>query len=526
MGGAPIRRKAWAPRSSGRWPASIPSTGMNDEPDLSATTALVTGATGYIGGRLVARLLEIGCAVRVLVRDPNRLDPQLQAHVDVVTGDVGDPSTVARAAADTDVSYYLIHSMSAGDDFEERDRELASSFAEGAAEGGTGRIVYLGGLGDPDDELSPHLRSRQEVGEILRSGSVPVTELRAAIIIGSGSASFEMLRSLVEVLPAMVVPRWVDRTRCQPIAVRDVLGELVAAAEHGDQPSVVLEIGGPDVLTYREMMEVYAEEAGLRRRLIVGVPVLSPTLSSRWVSLVTPLPGQLATTLVDSLMNDVVVLADRPEHLPPPPTAPLSVRASIRRAISQIQDLRIPTRWSGASPAALPSPWDPSWSGGTVMEDRKVRVTSAASAEDLFATFAGIGGARGWFAFDRLWWLRGLADQVVGGPGLRRGRRHPDDVRIGEALDFWRVETVEPGRRILLRAEMRLPGHGWLEWAVDDHDDGVELVQRARFAPRGLWGRLYWTALIPFHGPIFGRLADEIVRRAEERSAAAADRPA
>lgn len=479
-------------------------------------TILVTGATGYIGGRLVPVLLEAGHDIRCLVRTPSKLAGLPWAdRVTAIRGDIADPDAVREAMDGCDTAYFLVHSMGGDADFAARDREHASVFAAAAGETPTmGQIVYLGGLGAEDDDLSPHLESRHEVGRVLAEGPVPVTELRAAVIIGSGSASFEMLRNLVEVLPVMVTPRWVD-TRVQPIAIRDILHALVAVADRDDTRGRTIEVGGPDVLTYREMMHTYAEVAGLRRRRIIPVPVLSPSLSSRWVGFVTPLPQDLASPLVESLVNEVVVHDRSIDLFADIERVPFD--ESVRLALRRIEDLEVHTRWSdaglpGSSPAD-PLPSDPDWSGGTVLVDEQ-SVTTEASAEAMFTALSGIGGRRGWFVADSLWTLRGFADQMVGGPGMRRGRRDPDRLRVGDALDFWRVEAHEHPRLLRLRAEMHLPGEAWLEWRIDDVDGARRrLTQRATFAPRGLFGRLYWYVMAPFHRLIFARLAAAIVER-------------
>ncbi len=485
------------------------------------STVLVTGATGYIGGRLVPELLDAGHEVRCLVRTPSKLAGIDWAdQIKVVEGSIEDEAAVREAMAGCDAAYFLVHSMGGSHDFAATDRRNARLFAEAAADTpGLERIVYLGGLGDDQDDLSPHLASRHEVGEILALGRVPVTELRAAVIIGSGSASFEMLRNLVEVLPAMVTPKWVD-TRVQPIAIRDILHALVTVLDRPDTLGRIVEVGGADVLTYREMMHTYAEVAGLRRRLIVPVPVLSPGLSSRWVGLVTPLPGELAQPLVESLVNEVVV-TDHSIDLFTDRRA-MTFREALELALRRVEDIDVRTRWSDATlpgrTPADPLPSDPDWSGGTILFDEQTAVSSAPASE-VFATITAVGGDRGWYVADALWTVRGWADKLVGGPGMRRGRRHPDQLRVGDALDFWRVEAHEPPHLLRLRAEMHLPGEAWLEWVVEESggegdadraDTGCLVRQRAIFVPRGLLGRLYWYVMAPFHRIIFRRMAERM----------------
>lgn len=480
---------------------------------------LVTGATGYIGGRLVPHLLAAGHQVRCLARDPARLAfHPWRADVEVARGDMLDPASPIPALEGCDAAYYLVHSMGGAGDFDVRDRLAAESFRDAAASTGLGRIVYLGGLGVPGEALSKHLRSRQEVGSILASGPTPVTELRAAVIIGSGSVSFEMLRYLTEVLPVMTTPTWVQ-TRCQPIAIRDVLEVLVRVLDDPERVDGVHEIGGPDILTYAEMMQVYAEEAGLRRRLIVKVPVLSPGLSSRWVGLVTPLPVGVARSLIDSLRNEVIVRDDT--LLRALGVRLLTYREAVRLALQRTSSGTVETRWSDAAhnPASV-QPFDPDWAGGTVLVDRR-EVTGAGSPADVYRALSRIGGDTGWYTMDWAWALRGLLDKLVGGVGLRRGRRHPIELRPGEALDFWRVAELVPDHRMLLKAEMKVPGEAWLEWIVEPAGKGSRLVQTARFVPRGLWGRLYWLALTPFHTLIFGRMARRIMAAAGEAVGAA-----
>jgi len=488
---------------------------------MPSQRVLVTGATGYIGGRLVPELLAAGHSVRCLARTPGKLrDEEWFEQVEVVRGDVTDAASLAPAMDGIDAAYFLVHSMGGSDDFAATDRAAADAFQRAAAEAGVARIVYLGGLGrDDDPTLSHHLQSRHEVGRVLAAGPVPVIELRAAVIIGSGSASFEMLRYLVEVLPVMVTPRWVHN-RCQPIAIRDILFFLVGTLGLDLDGSThrVLEAGGPDVLTYKEMMLAYAEVAGLARRRILPLPVLTPSLSSRWVGLVTPLPTGLARPLVESLINEVVVV-DRPVTEAIPHT-PIPFREAVELALARVADLRVDTSWSdaglpGQSPAD-PLPTDPDWAGGSLLCDVQ-RAHSDAPPAVLFQTVQGIGGQRGWYVTPLLWTVRGWADKVVGGVGMRRGRRHPDRMWVGDAVDFWRAEAVEPDSLIRLRAEMKLPGEAWLEWRIEPEGTGSRLDQRAIFYPRGLFGRLYWYALIPFHALIFRQMAERIAGAATAR---------
>lgn len=459
-------------------------------------------------------LRAAGHDVVCMTRKRARLDGQPWRHeVEVVEGDATDRESLDRAMQDCGAAFYLIHSMDGGTDFGQRDRDAARNFAESAAAAGISRIVYLGGLGRADDTLSEHLRSRQEVGRILASGPTPVTEVRAAVIIGSGSVSFEMLRHLTEVLPAMVTPRWV-RTRCQPIAIGDILDILVAAVEDPETRSKVWEVGGPDRVSYQEMMQIYAQEAGLARRLIVPVPLLSPWLSKHWIGLVTPLPTGVAKPLIESLRNEVIVddnsvatglIGDL-----------TSYRESVALALRTSGGIA-PTRWSDAasSPAeSLPS--DPQWAGATA-RSHELESVSIADPESVFWAVARIGGDNGYYSSDWAWSLRGVIDSLVGGVGLRRGRRDPQHLRHGEALDFWRVSNVEPGRFLQLHAEMRLPGEAWLEWEIEPWGDGSKLRQKASFYPRGLLGRLYWMVLVPFHRRIFGQMLRGVLDAAERR---------
>lgn len=482
--------------------------------------ALVTGATGYIGGRLVPRLLEEGYAVRALARDPSRLrDRSWAGDVEIAKGDATDPSAVGAALADVDVAYYLIHSMWSGGGFADTDATAAKVFADACRDSGVRRLVYLGGLADGKDgtTLSAHLRSRADVGDILLASGVPTAVLQAAVIMGSGSVSFEMLRYLTERLPVMVTPKWVT-TRIQPIAVRDVLHYLAGAAALPADVSRRFDIGGPDVLTYEQMMQRYAAGAGLRRRVIVRVPVLTPRLSSHWVQVVTPVPNAIARPLVESLRTEVVCSEkDIAQWVPDPPGGLTGFDRAVALALTKVKDADVTTRWSNASLYGAPSdplPSDPDWSGGSLhVDEREVAVT--VDPARLWRVIEGIGGARGWYSFPLAWAIRGWLDVLVGGVGLTRGRRDPDRLQVGDTLDFWRVEEVLPGRMLRLRAEMKLPGLAWLELGVATKDGATSYTQRAIFQPRGLAGQAYWWAVWPFHRFVFGGMARNIIAAAE-----------
>ncbi|WP_330177426.1 SDR family oxidoreductase [Streptomyces sp. NBC_01498] len=486
-----------------------------------ALHCLVTGASGYIGGRLVPELLDAGHRVRCLARTPEKLrDHTWAGRAEVVRGDVTDAASVADAMRGVDVAYYLVHSLGTGPGFERTDADAARIFAEQAHAAGVRRVVYLGGLtpaGVPERDLSPHLRSRAEVGHILLGSRVPTTVLRAAVIIGSGSASFEMLRYLTERLPVMVTPSWV-RSRIQPIAVRDVLRYLVGGARMPDDVSRSFDIGGPDVLTYLEMMHTYAAVAGLRHRLIMPVPVLTPTLSSHWIGLVTPVPRSIARPLAESLRHEVVCREhDIARYVPDLPGRPVGFEAALTLALKRIQDAQVTTRWSSASVPGAPSdplPTDPDWAGGSLYTDLR-ELTVDASPDALWRVIEGIGGDNGWYSFPLAWAVRGWLDRLVGGVGLRRGRRDAARLRVGDSLDFWRVEEIETGRLLRLRAEMRLPGLAWLEMRVERDQRGrTHYRQRAVFHPRGLLGHAYWWSVAPFHSGVFGGMARNIAKAA------------
>jgi uncharacterized protein YbjT (DUF2867 family) len=486
-------------------------------------TVAVTGVTGYVGGRLVPELLAAGHRVRAVARNPGRLRGRAwYDDVDVVQADAADLPAIRAALQGVDVAYYLVHSLGTGRRFEARDRRTALTFAQAAREAGVGRIVYLGGLHPDTEALSPHLESRKEVGEILLASGVPTTVLRAAVILGSGSASFEMMRYLTERLPAMTTPRWVEN-RIQPIAIRDVLRYLVGSAGMPADVNRAFDIGGPEVLTYRQMMQRYAKAAGLPPRLIVAVPVLSPRLSSLWVGLVTPVPSGLARPLVESLVHEVVCHEhDVARYVPDPPDGLLSFDRAVELALARIQEADVVTRWSSASVAGAPSdplPTDPDWAGGSLYVDERTTPVDA-DLDDLWAVVESVGGERGWYSWALAWQVRGLLDRLSGGPGLRRGRRDPHRLAVDDAVDFWRVEEVEHGRLLRLRAEMRLPGLAWLELRVGRAEGRTVFSQRALFHPHGLAGQLYWWSVAPFHGVVFGGMQRGIAQAAERRAQA------
>jgi uncharacterized protein YbjT (DUF2867 family) len=478
---------------------------------------LVAGATGYVGGRLVPRLLERGLSVRCLARRPEFARGRLAGPAEVVAGDVLDPESLEGALAGMEVAYYLVHSMASTrrEGFEELDRRGAENFAAAAARAGVRRIVYLGGLGDESDELSAHLRSRHEVGRVLRASGVPVVELRASIVIGSGSLSFEMLRSLVDRLPVMVTPRWVD-VKAQPIAIDDLLAYLVAALDVPGEASRIYEIGGSERVSYGDLMREYARQRGLRRAM-VSVPVLTPRLSSLWLGLVTPLYARVGRALIDSICHETVVRdAGATKDFA---IGCMGPREAIARALAHEDRRSAATRWSDAISAGGT---DPRVFSDAVVDARgRLRDTRerevAAPPEAAFAPIRCIGGETGWYAFDWLWRLRGFFDLLVGGVGVRRGRSDPEELRVGDALDWWRVESFAAGRLLRLRAEMKLPGRAWLEFEVTPTPGGSRVRQTATFDPDGAWGRLYWFVIYPLHTAVFRGMLAGIARAAERQ---------
>jgi len=484
---------------------------------MNSPLYLVTGASGYVGGRLVRTLLENDYRVRVLVRDKYKIIGQPWAsQVEICEGNADNPKDLEQALAGVHTVYYLLHSINLGKTFDDIEATMARLFAQASEAAGVAQIVYLGGIAN-DKNISKHLASRVSTGKELASTSVPVLELRAGIIIGSGSASFEMLRHLTHRLPIMTTPKWVSN-RTHPIAIRDVLYYLKNAAALKTPVGKIYDIGGPEILSYADMMQKFAKLSGLPRRWIIKVPVLTPGLSSLWIGLVTPVPTALARPLVGSLISEVVADPAKSidDLIPPPQEGLLSVETAMSLALSKISDHGVETRWSDASiPTA---PWqkaqgDPEWAGETILRDRR-QVLSEKSAEAIWKQIEGIGGEHGWFGADFLWFMRGLIDRIFGGVGLRRGRRDQDLLRVGESLDFWRVEELERGRRLKLYAEMILPGKAWLEFSIEEKNGKTLITQEATFSPRGLGGRLYWYAVAPFHVFVFPTMLRNLVKRA------------
>lgn len=482
---------------------------------------LVTGASGYVGGRLVRALLNDDANVRILVRDKQKVAglPWID-FVEVSQGNASNYQETLAALEGVHTAFYLLHSIGVGAHFDQVEAEMADNFSRACHAAGVAQIIYLGGIAN-DKNASKHLASRARTGELLASGSVPVMELRAGIIIGSGSASFEMLRHLTHRLPVMTTPKWVSNLT-HPIAIRDVLWYLTNVAKLAKPVSGVFDIGGPEILSYAEMMQKFAKASGLRRRWIIKVPVLTPKLSSLWIGFVTPVPTGLARPLVGSLINETV--ADPNKSLDSIVSKPeeglVDVSTAINLALSKTDANLVETRWSDAT--VLTAPWqkaqgDPAWSGEMILSDKREVLTDA-PIDCVWKSIEQIGGTTGWYGADFLWWARGVLDRIFGGVGLRRGRRDPKHLRVGDGLDFWRVEIVEKEKELRLYAEMIIPGKAWLDFKVSKEGDKVRIIQEATFTPRGLGGQLYWYSVMPFHGLVFPTMLRNIVRSSKRKA--------
>jgi uncharacterized protein YbjT (DUF2867 family) len=485
---------------------------------MRSEPVLVTGSTGYVGGRLIPQLLAAGYRVRALGRSLGKLKCRPWAghpNVELAQGDVLELKSLEEAARGCWAAFYLVHSMvAAPDTYTSTDRQGAQNMVQAAASAGLNRIIYLGGLGKPGDpNLSEHLRSRTEVATILQSGPTPATFLRAAMILGSGSASFEILRYLVDRLPVMTTPTWV-RNPLQPIAISNVLNYLQGCLEHDDVLGQTFDIGGPDILSYQELFRIYAQEAGLPKRLIIPVPILTPTLSSLWIHLVTPIPSTIARPLAEGLRNPVICQENRIREIIPQKL--LTCRETIRLALEKTKMQQVDTCWTDAS-GPLPPEWvycgDTPYAGGTILECG-YRLRLQATPAEVWKPIVSLGGKNGYFFGDALWKLRGGLDRLLGGIGFRGGRRHPTELRVGDALDFWRVLEVEPEKRLMLLAEMKLPGDALLEFTLTPVGPNlVEIQELSRFLPRGLVGILYWYSVYPLHNYIFGGLLTGLARK-------------
>ncbi len=485
---------------------------MTDDVRQDNARILLTGATGYVGGRLLEALEQKGVSVRCLARKPEFLSGRVGPATTVVQGDCLDATTLGPALAGIETAFYLVHSMGTKKDFEEQDRLAARNFSVAAKQAGVRRIVYLGGLGESGEELSKHLRSRHETGDVLREAGVPVIEFRASIVLGSGSLSFELIRSLVERLPVMICPRWVQ-VKAQPIHVQDVVAYLMASIDMPEGQSRMFEIGGQDQVSYGEIMQEYARQRGLRRYM-VPVPVLTPYLSALWLGLTTPVYARVGRKLIASIKHPTVVQDDAARHVFD--IRPLGLRAAIERAMRNEDRQFAATRWSDAiSSGRQPQSWGGVKFGSRLVDMRSSRVE--ARPEVAFAPIRRIGGATGWYWGDALWRIRGFIDLLFGGVGLRRGRRDAEELQVGDALDFWRVVAYEPDRLLRLAAEMKLPGRAWLEFEVQPDGDGGSVIrQTAIFDPVGLLGLAYWYGIYPLHDRVFCGMLRGITRAVQK----------
>jgi len=474
---------------------------------MNSKKIALTGATGYVGGRLLNLLIKNHYEVRCIVRNPEFLKSRVSTNVEVVKGDVLDRNSLLKALEGMEVAFYLVHSMGSKSDFEEMDRVAAENFAISSKKAGIKKIIYLGGLFEEQGKLSPHLRSRQEVGNILRSSGIPVIEFRASIIIGSGSLSFEMIRALVERLPAMITPKWV-RIPAQPIFIGDVLNYLLSAIDLEVDEHKIFEIGGPEVVSYSDLMNEYAKIRGLRR-LMIPVPVLTPTLSGLWLGLVTPVYARVGKKLIDSIKHPTVVNDNSVNNYID--FKPLGVKEAIELSLRNEDKEFAETRWSDSMSATIDNLSRKTYRVGNRLVDiHQINVDKP--IENVFNVIERIGGKNGWYGYDFLWSIRGFLDLLVGGVGVRRGRRDPNHLVAGDVLDFWRVESIERPSRLYLKAEMKVPGRAWLEFSLTSSGSGTQIKQMAIFDPAGLWGIIYWYLMYPFHQLIFKGMLKKIAK--------------
>ncbi len=471
---------------------------------------LVTGASGYVGGRLVPELVRKGYQVRCMARNPEVLKARNWPNIEIVQGDVLKPDTLSAALQNIDTAYYLIHSMGDKSNFEVMDILAAENFGKIASKAGVSRIIYLGGLAKSSDKLSPHLESRQTVGKVLRKSGIQVTELRASIIIGSGSASFEIIRDLAKKLPIMITPRWV-RSNCEPIAIKNVIEYLIGCLELSETVGQILEIGGGEIFTYEQMMKIVAELMG-KKIIMIPVPLLTSRLSAYWLNIVTSVPMSIAHPLVEGLRNDSVCSDRRIQEWIKLDLLPFKI--AVQMALENDKKGYLESRWTEAS--NLPSYSDSAELKEGIFHNKQIIHTDV-SSEKLFQVIQKLGGETGWYFANWLWKLRGLLDRMIGGVGMRRGRRHPTDIRIGDPIDFWRVENYQIGKILKLRAEMKLSGQAWLEFEVKEAGHNImTFKQTATFLPTNRFGKLYWYLTIPFHYFIFRKMAKNIVKAAKK----------
>ncbi len=467
---------------------------------------LLTGATGYVGGRLLKKLESQGCPVRCLARHPKYLKNKAAPSTEIFQGDLLNAGSLEKAMTGVETAYYLVHSMGSKGVFEEEEKRSASNFALAAKKAGIKRIIYLGGLSH-GKELSAHLKSRQEVGILLRESGIPVIEFQASIIIGSGSLSFEMIRALMERLPVMTTPKWVN-VLAQPISIEDVINYLIEALNVPFPESRIFEIGGPGKMSYLDLMKEYGRQRNLKR-LIIPVPVLTPGLSSLWLGLVTPLYARIGRKLIESIRHETTVQDE--SALQVFSVKPMTIRTAIERALNSENQAFAATRWSDALSVAHPRTWGGVRFGNRLVDSRSVDVP--VPCQKAFAVIRRIGGENGWYSADWLWKLRGQLDLLAGGVGMRRGRKHPENIAVGDVIDCWRVERYEPDKLLRLCAEMKLPGRAWLDYEVIPAQKGCRITQTAAFDPVGLAGLAYWYFIWPVHQWLFKGMLQGIASR-------------